>query len=299
MLQKLQQSLNEIILGKDEVVRLAVSCLLAHGHLLLEDLPGMGKTTLSHALAQLTGMDYCRIQFTSDLLPADLIGISIFNSQSNAFTFHKGPLFNQLILADEINRAPPKTQSALLEAMEEMQITIDQVTSKLPNPFFVIATQNPSFHTGTYPLPESQLDRFLMRLALGYPDKEAERKLLKTTDEEPIYLQNEPVISPSDLVKLQKQCKKIHVSDVVIDYIQALLAASRQQGWFMHGLSPRAGKGLLRASQAYALSKERDYVKPDDVISVASAVIDHRLQFSKNEIQRPSEYLLSNVEVPL
>lgn len=299
MLRELQQSLNEIILGKNDVVRLAVSCLLAHGHLLLEDLPGMGKTTLSHALAQLTGMDYCRIQFTSDLLPADLIGISIFNSQTNNFSFHQGPLFNQLILADEINRAPPKTQSALLEAMEEKQISTDQGTSKLPVPFFVIATQNPSFHTGTYPLPESQLDRFLMRLALGYPDKDAERTLLKTLDDEPLYLKKKPIMTPSDLLKLQKQCQLVQVSDIVIDYVQSLLTASRQQTWFIHGLSPRAGKGLLRAAQGYALTNERDYVKPDDIIAVASAVIDHRLQFSNDETVKPSKYLLEHVEVPL
>lgn len=299
MLQQLQESLNEVILGKKEVVRLAVSCLLAHGHLLLEDLPGMGKTTLSHALAQLTGMDYCRIQFTSDLLPADLIGISIFNNQTNSFTFHKGPLFNQLILADEINRAPPKTQSALLEAMEEKQISIDQGTSKLPIPFFVIATQNPSFHTGTYPLPESQLDRFLMRLALGYPDREAERILLKRPDEEPYFLKKEPIMTPTDLILLQKQCQQVQVSEVVYDYIQALLEASRQQNWFLHGLSPRAGKGLLRAAQAFALTEERNFVKPDDVIAVASAVIDHRLQFNQEERKSPSQYLLQHVEVPL
>ncbi|WP_367605534.1 AAA family ATPase [Legionella sp. W05-934-2] len=299
MLQELQQSLNDIILGKKEVVRLAVSCMLAHGHLLLEDLPGMGKTTLSHALAQLTGMDYCRIQFTSDLLPADLIGISIFNNQSNTFTFHKGPLFNQLILADEINRAPPKTQSALLEAMEEKQISTDQGTSKLPSPFFVIATQNPSFHTGTYPLPESQLDRFLMCLALGYPDREAERKLLKKIEDGPLFLKEKPVMAPNDLLQLQQQCQQIKVSEVIFDYIQALLAASRQQNWFIHGLSPRAGKGLVRASQAYALTDGRDYVKPDDVIAVAGAVIDHRLQFCQDERKSPSQYLLQHVEVPL
>lgn len=299
MLDQLQRSLNEIILGKKEIVRLAVSCLLAHGHLLLEDLPGMGKTTLSHALAQLTGMDYCRIQFTSDLLPADLIGVSIFNGQTDTFNFHKGPLFNQLILADEINRAPPKTQSALLEAMEEKQISTDQGTWKLPNPFFVIATQNPSYQTGTYPLPESQLDRFLMRLALGYPDKQAERILLMQLDNQPLYLNKQAVMTPSDLIELQAQCVEIHISDVVIDYVQSILATSRNQDFFIHGLSPRAGKGILRAAQGYAMTASRDYVKPDDIIAVAGAVIDHRLFLNLDTSLVPSTFLLENVEVPL
>lgn len=300
MINQLQQALSKTLLGKEEVIRLGISCLLANGHLLLEDIPGMGKTTFSHALAQLTGMQYRRIQFTSDLLPSDLLGVSIFDSQKQAFYFHRGPIFSQLILADEINRATPKTQSALLEAMEEKQVTTDAGTEALPTPFFVIATQNPSCHTGTYPLPESQLDRFLMRLVIGYPPPDAERKLLKSPAHIIQLTQLEPIISPKQLVELQIQSDQVNVSELVLDYVQRLLAASRNQGWFNHGLSPRAGMGLIRAAQAYARTGERDFIRPDDIQAVMPSVVNHRLVIKKSQNQLSAAELLMNaVEVPV
>lgn len=300
MIKKLQQALSHTLLGKEEVVRLGITCLLANGHLLLEDIPGMGKTTFSHALAQLTGMHYKRIQFTSDLLPSDLLGVSIFDSQLKSFCFHKGPIFSQLILADEINRATPKTQSALLEAMEERQVTTDEGTESLPNPFFVIATQNPSYHTGTYPLPESQLDRFLMRLVIGYPPPDAERILLKSPSQHNQFTELNPIINPTQLLDLQMQSQKIQVSDIVLDYVQAILAASRNQGWFQHGLSPRAGMGLIRAAQAYARTDERDFIRPDDIQAVMPAVVNHRLIIKKSQTQlSATELLMNGVEVPV
>lgn len=300
MMNQLQDALNHILLGKDEVIRLGVSCMLANGHLLLEDLPGMGKTTFSHALAQLTGMNYRRIQFTSDLLPSDLLGVSIFDSPRNAFQFHPGPIFSQLILADEINRAPPKAQSALLEAMEERQITTESGTLPLPQPFFVIATQNPSHHTGTYPLPESQLDRFLMRLHIGYPTPEAERQLLQEAEQNNRFAHLNPIMTPEQLHTLQLESKKVTVSNLVIDYVQALLATSRNEGWFYHGLSPRAGIGLIKAAQAYAKTWERDFVRPDDIQAVLPAVVNHRLQIKKSDNQlAPVDILINEVEVPV
>lgn len=299
MIKQLQQALGLSLLGKEEVIRLGVTCLLANGHLLLEDIPGMGKTTFSHALAQLTGMQYRRIQFTSDLLPSDLLGVSIFDDRLKSFCFHKGPIFSQLILADEINRATPKTQSALLEAMEERQVTTDAGTEALPNPFFVIATQNPSYHTGTYPLPESQLDRFLMRLVIGYPAPDAERQLLKS----PVITKLNkltPVINPEQLLELQLQSQKVIVSDLILDYVQLLLSASRSQGWFNHGLSPRAGMGLIRAAQAYARTDNRDFVRPDDIQAVMPAVVNHRLIIKKAQTQlAASELLINEIEVPV
>ena len=300
MIKQLQEALSHVLLGKEEVIRLGVTCLLANGHLLLEDLPGMGKTTFSHALAQLTGMQYRRIQFTSDLLPSDLLGVSIFDAQLKCFKFHKGPVFSQLILADEINRATPKTQSALLEAMEEKQVTTDSGTEALPMPFFVIATQNPSYHTGTYPLPESQLDRFLMRLAIGYPSPEAERHLLKSPIVQEEVNQLKPIIHPEQLINLQKQSQKVIVSEVVLNYVQALLAASRDQGFFYHGLSPRAGMGIIKTAQAYALTDERTFIRPDDVQSILPSVVNHRLIIKKAAIDfSPAELLLKAVEVSL
>lgn len=300
MIKLLQEALCHTLLGKKDVIRLGVSCLLANGHLLLEDIPGMGKTTFSHALAQLTGMQYRRIQFTSDLLPTDLLGVSIFDQQLKAFCFHKGPLFSQLILADEINRATPKTQSALLEAMEEKQVTTDVGTEKLPEPFFVIATQNPSYHTGTYPLPESQLDRFLMRLVIGYPPPDAERELLKKPHLNSQLTELKAIIDPQQLQQLQMECQKIQVSDLILDYVQSLLAASRNQGWFSHGLSPRAGMGLIRAAQAFAKTDERNFVRPDDVQAVMPSVVNHRLVIKKTQVQiSPSELLMNEVEVPV
>ncbi len=300
MIKSLQKALGDILLGKEAVIQLGITCLLANGNLLLEDIPGMGKTTFSHALAQLTGMQYRRIQFTSDLLPSDLLGVSIFDQQQKSFHFHRGPIFSQLILADEINRAPPKTQSALLEAMEEKQITTDGGTVLLPQPFFVIATQNPSYHVGTYSLPESQLDRFLMRLVIGYPPPEAERQLLKSPSNEINLIQLEPIITPMQLLGLQKQSEKVIISDLIIDYIQALLEASRQQGWFEHGLSPRAGKGIVRAAQAYALVNEREFIRPDDVQAIMPAVVNHRLVMKKSQNQSSAaELLINSVKVPV
>jgi MoxR-like ATPase len=300
MIKQLQQALSEILLGKEETIRLGVTCLLANGHLLLEDIPGMGKTTFSHALAQLTGMQYQRIQFTSDLLPSDILGVSIFDAEKKIFTFHRGPLFSQLILADEINRAPPKTQSALLEAMQEKQVTTEGGTEILPNPFFVIATQNPSYHTGTYPLPESQLDRFLMRLVIGYPSQDAERILLKSPEFNSKLTTLKSVINPAQLLELQIQSQKVVVSDIVLDYVQSLLAASRNQGWFQHGLSPRAGMGLVRASQAYARTADRDFVRPDDIQAVMPSVVNHRLVIKKSQTElSAAELLMNEVEVPV
>lgn len=300
MIKQLQEALSHVLLGKAEVIRLGITCLLANGHLLLEDIPGMGKTTFSHALAQLTGMQYRRIQFTSDLLPSDLLGVSVFNSKLQSFNFHRGPLFNQLILADEINRATPKTQSALLEVMEERQITTDAGTEFLPNPFFVIATQNPSYHTGTYPLPESQLDRFLMRLFIGYPPPDAERTLLKSPDLNTKLTELNAIINPNQLLELQKESQKVIVSELVLDYVQSLLATSRNQGWFEHGLSPRAGMGLIRAAQAYARTDDRDFIRPDDIQAIMPAVVNHRLVIKKSQTQlSAAELLMNGVEVPV
>ncbi len=300
MIEKLQQALNEVLLGKDEVIRLAISCLLADGHLLVEDIPGMGKTTLSYALAHFTGMQYRRIQFTSDLLPSDLLGISVYDVQQQRFVFHPGPIFNQLLLADEINRATPKTQSALLEAMEERQVTTDAGTQKLPQPFFVIATQNPSHQTGTYLLPESQLDRFLMRLSIGYPPPDAERHLLTNSDQREILKQMPPVINTEQLLEWQQESLKVNVSGPILDYVQAILHISRIEGWFAHGLSPRAGRALIKASQAYARVDNRDFVRPDDVQAILPAVVNHRLVI-KSSISELSaaDMLLNQVEVPV
>lgn len=300
MIKQLQEALNQILLGKEETVRLGITCLLANGHLLLEDLPGMGKTTFSHALAQLTGMQYQRIQFTSDLLPSDILGVSIFDAEHKQFHFHRGPIFSQLILADEINRASPKTQSALLEAMQERQVTTDSGTIALPKPFFVIATQNPSHHIGTYPLPESQLDRFLMRLVIGYPDKIAERTLLKSPTMNAELATIQPVINPEQLLVLQAECQKAVVSDVVLDYVQALIAASRLPNLFSHGLSPRAGMSLINAAKAYAKTGGRDFVTADDIQAVIPAVVNHRLILKKSQAElSPAETLLNMVEVPV
>ena len=300
MIDKLQQALNEILLGKEEVIRLAISCMVANGHLLVEDIPGMGKTTLSQALAHFTGMQYRRIQFTSDLLPSDLLGISVFDTQQQRFGFHPGPIFSQLVLADEINRATPKTQSALLEAMEERQVTTDEGTQKLPTPFFVIATQNPSHQTGTYLLPESQLDRFLMCISIGYPPPDAERQLLSNSDQREKLSQCSPVIDTEELLIWQQESLLVKVSPPILDYVQNILQTSRIEGWFNHGLSPRAGQALIRASQAYARVDNRDFVRPDDVQAILPAVVDHRLviRTSINDITA-SDMILNKVEVPV
>jgi MoxR-like ATPase len=267
----------EIVLGKTQVLRLAVTCLLAGGHLLLEDLPGVGKTTLAHALAKLLGLSYQRLQCTSDLLPADVLGVSIYDRNDSRFHFHPGPVFTQVLLADEINRATPRAQSALLEAMEERQVTVESRTLPLPVPFFVIATQNPTDQVGTYPLPESQLDRFLMRLSLGYPDRAAERELLQGRDRRLVIADLAPVCDLDALLELQQQVGAVHVAEPLIDYLQSLLARTREMPGLVHGLSPRAGLALLRAARAWALVHGRGHVIPEDLKAVLPSVASHRL----------------------
>ena len=268
-------SVSQIILGKENVVRLAVTCLLARGHLLFEDQPGVGKTMLSQALAQALGLGFRRVQFTSDLLPADILGASVYDRDTAAFHFHRGPVFTQVLLADEINRATPKTQSALLEAMEEGKVTADGSTHPLPEPFFVIATQNPSSQIGTFMLPESQMDRFLMRLALGVPDRSAERALLEGQERRELLRAMQPAMSFLELQQLQAWTRAVYASPPLLDYLQDLLAASRVQG---HGLSPRAGLSLLAAARAWALLSGRAMVLPEDIQAVAVVVMGHRLE---------------------
>ena len=280
-MRKLEQALaeaNRVVLGKDAQIRLCLACLLAGGHLLIEDIPGVGKTTLAHTLARVMGLSYQRIQFTSDLLPADIIGASIFERQTESFRFHPGPIFAQLILADEVNRATPKTQSALLEAMEERQVTVDGETRPLPQPFFVIATQNPLHQIGTFPLPESQLDRFLMRIELGYPGQEAERDLLRGRDRREILAALQPALEPRDLAALREAATRIHVSDALLDYLQALVRHTRSSAAYENGLSPRAALGLKHAAQAWALLAGRPGVLPEDLQAVLPGVVGHRLR---------------------
>jgi MoxR-like ATPase len=269
--------LDTILLGKDRAVRLAFCCLLARGHLLIEDIPGVGKTTLAHALAKIFGLEFRRIQFTSDLLPADVLGNSIFDPNSRQFAFHPGPIFTQMLLADEVNRATPKAQSALLEAMEEGQVTIDGITHMLPVPFFVIATQNPQRQIGTYPLPESQLDRFLMRLELGFPGRRAEKEMLGGQDRRDLIRHLKPMVPPEQLLSWQESVRAVHVSDNVRDYVLDLLEKSRQIDGAGAGLSPRAGLALQRCAQAWAFAAARDMVVPEDVQAVAPNVIAHRI----------------------
>lgn len=266
-----------IILGKEQQIRLTVACILARGHLLIEDLPGMGKTTLAHALARTLGLDFQRIQFTSDLLPADILGVSVFDRDSSSFKFHPGPVFSQVILADEVNRATPKAQSALLEAMEEHQVTTEGATRPLPEPFFVIATQNPSHQVGTFPLPESQLDRFLMRIHLGYPDAAAERALLESRERRDMISDLTPVITTPDLLDLQLQVRKVFTAPALLDYVQALIRYTRQSSDFVNGLSPRAGLAVLNAARAWAFMDDRDEIVPEDVQAVLPSVAGHRL----------------------
>lgn len=270
--------INRIILGKKEPVRLALACLLAGGHLLIEDLPGVGKTTLAHVLARVLGLDLQRIQFTSDMLPADILGVSVFDRVSGAFHFHPGPIFTQLVLADELNRATPKAQSALLEAMEERQVTAEGETRALPEPFFVIATQNPTYQIGTFPLPESQLDRFLLKIELGYPDAAAERELLGGADRRQMVADLAPRISPHQLLAFQRQARAVHAAPALIDYIQALAAFTRTSPLWLAGLSPRAGLALLAVARAWALLAGRDHVLPEDVQAVLPGIVAHRLR---------------------
>ena len=276
-LKAILDQLNTVIVGKPLQIQDCVACLLAGGHLLIEDVPGVGKTTLAHALARTFGLQFSRVQFTADLMPSDLAGVSVFERSKEAFVFHPGPVFAQVLLADEINRASPKTQSALLEAMEEKQVTVEGETRPLPSPFFVIATQNPHDQLGTYALPESQMDRFLMRISLGYPDRQAERQLLAGTDRRDLVTRLPPLLTADELLQLQQAVLRVHAAEALLDYVQDLIAATRSGRWFLQGLSPRAGIALVRAAQAQALISGRDYVAPDDVQAILPQTIAHRL----------------------
>lgn len=300
LIERAVAEVGTVLLGKDTQVRMAICCLLAKGHLLIEDLPGMGKTTLSNALARVLGLDYKRVQFTSDLLPADILGVSIFNRDSADFEFIPGPIFTQVLLADEINRTTPKSQSALLEAMEEGQVTIEGETRELPAPFFVIATQNPSTQSGTYPLPESQLDRFLMRLSLGYPDRAAERKLLIGDDTKKRLLTLQNIISKHDLIAIQKAVEDIHCSDSLLDYVQRIIELTRTSADYAFGLSPRGALALLNCAKTWALMAGRGHVVPEDVQMVLPSVVEHRLCTSldyRSENKGLSQRLLEQVDV--
>lgn len=298
-LQAALAALSTIILGKERPLRLALTCLLARGHLLIEDLPGVGKTTLALALARVFGLHFQRLQFTSDLLPADIIGVSIYDSGAGSFRFHPGPVFSEVVLADEINRASPKTQSALLEAMEERQVTADGTTRALPDPFFVVATQNPGEQVGTYPLPESQLDRFLMRLSLGYPALSAERALLIEPARRDLLAELPPVLSAARLRALQAQVRTVRTAPPLIDYLLALIQATREHRSLRHGLSPRAGLALKHAAQAWALLDGRSGVIPEDVQAVFTAVSGHRLSVAERaDAQTVAAEILASVAIP-
>jgi len=289
-----------IILGKEAQVRLALACLLARGHLLIEDLPGVGKTTLAHVLARLLGLQFQRIQFTSDMLPADILGVSVYDREGGGFRFHPGPIFAQVILADEVNRATPKTQSALLEAMEEHQVTAEGETRKLPEPFFVIATQNPGEQVGTFPLPESQLDRFMMRIELGYPDRDAERALLMGTDRRDLLATLEPAMSPAELTEAQAAAQKVHVAPALLDYVQAIIDYTRRAPDYVAGLSPRAALALVHCARAWAMLEGRDQVIPEDVQAILPGVAAHRLRLAHDSSRRIDigAQLLAAVPIP-
>ncbi len=299
MFSTLLQTAGTIISGKEEQLKLAIACLLAKGHLLIEDLPGMGKTTLAHLLAKLFGLDYSRIQFTSDMLPADIIGVSIFDKNTTEFRFHPGPVFSQLVLADEINRATAKTQSALLEAMEEQQITMDGKTYQLDDPFFVIATQNPQTQAGTFPLPESQLDRFLMRIVLGYPNRQTERGILSGADRRELLQDIPALFSTEQLVRMQQQIREIHISSALLDYVQDILQFSRHSPYFLTGLSPRAGLALLRAAQAWAFIHNREMVIPDDIKAVLPSIVLHRLNIKTDQQQTDQQVINLFNDLPI
>jgi len=294
-------TVNRIIMGKEQQVKLAFSCLLARGHLLIEDLPGVGKTTLAHALATVIGVRYQRIQFTSDLLPADILGVSIYRRDQEKFEFHPGPIFAELVLADEINRATPKSQSALLEAMAEGQVTIEGETHILPKPFFVIATQNPLDLVGTFPLPDSQLDRFLLSISLGFPEPEVERELLTAQDRVLMLGDTQAVISPDDVLQLNRDCQKVHVSEALLDYVQALLAETRNSRWFETGLSPRAGIAMLQCSKAFAFLEGRDFAIPEDVKAIFPGLARHRMSVPhgmETSVEEQISRLLNQVAIP-
>jgi MoxR-like ATPase len=301
-LDRAVEGLGSIILGKERQIRLSLACLLARGHLLIEDLPGVGKTTLAHALAATLGLAYQRIQFTSDLLPADITGVSVFEPERGQFRFHRGPVFAQLVLADEVNRATPKAQSALLEAMEEHQVTADGQTYPLTEPFFVIATQNPVYHVGTFPLPESQLDRFLMRIELGYPEAPLERQLLLGEDRRDLLTVLQPALTPQQLLRLQGQVPAVHASEALLDYVQAVARYTREAPEFEGGISPRALIGLLRGAQAWALMHGHAGVLPEDVQAVLPAVVGHRLVVREDSGLRDAtgigQHVLNAVPVP-
>ncbi len=304
MQAKVEEAIAEIgkvVLGKNKQIQLALCCLFAGGHLLLEDKPGMGKTTLSQSLARVFGLNYSRIQFTSDLLPADILGVSVYDQHTAQFTFHRGPIFNNLVLADEINRTTPKTQSALLEAMEEGKVTIDGNTLTLPQPFFVIATQNPVTFSGTYPLPESQLDRFLMRLTIGYPDPIAERELLINTDQRANLQNIRQCLTAADVHQAQAGIATVNATDTLLDYVQRLVAYTRQDHHFSFGLSPRGAQAIMRAARTWTLMHDRKYVLPEDVQMVLPAVVDHRLRSVSDTSGRTAEVysqqMLNEVDV--
>ncbi|MEO6079931.1 MAG: MoxR family ATPase [Steroidobacteraceae bacterium] len=297
-------ALDSIILGKGRALRLALSCVIARGHLLIEDVPGVGKTTLAHALAQVLGLSWQRVQFTSDLLPADILGVSVFDRATQKFEFRQGPVFTQLLLADEVNRASPRTQSALLEAMEEHQVSIDGITHALPNPFFVVATQNPHEQLGTYALPESQLDRFLMRIELGYPDPRHERVLLAEGDRRSLLARTAAAMTAAQLLQMQQEVTRVHVAPPLLDYVQQLVACTRTRNDVRLGLSPRAAQGLVRAARAWALLEGRSAVLPDDVQAVWASVALHRLEprnaTDRTPVQRERlvRAILESVAVP-
>jgi len=298
--QRVIDAAGKIILGKEAQIRLALACILARGHLLIEDVPGVGKTTLAHVLARTLGLDFHRIQFTSDMLPADIIGVSVYERDSGVFKFHPGPIFAQVVLADEVNRATPKTQSALLEAMEEHQVTAEGETRHLPEPFFVIATQNPTEQVGTFPLPESQLDRFLMRLELGYPGRDAERALLSGADRRDMLAVLEPCLTPSELVELQAEAARVHVAAALLDYVQAIIEHTRRSADYVAGLSPRAALALVHSARAWAYIEGRDKVIPEDIQAMLPGVAAHRLRPAHDSNRRVDigAQLLAAVPIP-
>jgi MoxR-like ATPase len=301
-IDKVVEQVGGIILGKELQIRLSLACLLARGHLLIEDIPGVGKTTLAHALATSLGLSFQRIQFTSDLLPADILGVSIYNRDSGSFQFHPGPIFTQVVLADEVNRATPKAQSALLEAMEEHQVTIEGETRRLPQPFFVIATQNPSYQVGTFPLPESQFDRFLMRIQLGYPGADAERALLQGQDRRDLLEKLGACLRSDDLGELQQEAQRVHVAPALLDYVQALVNYTRASAEYANGLSPRAALAVLHAARSWALMEGRAHVVPEDVQAVLPGVVGHRLAAASDAARMNgtdvAQHLIKQVAIP-